>query len=78
VRFACDGAAGRGASQGGSSRQACRYQNCEGDEGNEAEQHVERGRGEQVVADQRLRCQEDRGVQNAEDEGDPADAAVLR
>jgi len=30
------------------------------------------------VADQRLRYEEDRGVQKAEDEGDPADAAVLR
>ena len=72
------GAAGRGASQGGSGREAGRYQDREGDEGDEAEQHVERGRGEQVVADQRLRYEEDRGVQKAEDEGDPADAAVLR
>jgi hypothetical protein len=30
------------------------------------------------VADQRLHYKEDRGVQNTEDEGDPADAAVLR
>jgi hypothetical protein len=30
------------------------------------------------VADQRLRDEEDRGVQKAEHEGDPADAAVLR
>jgi hypothetical protein len=30
------------------------------------------------VAYQRLRNQEDRGVQQAEDQGDPADPAVLR